>query len=350
MIVTAKRGHLLSSLFTFSYRSPVRADRLVAIVLLLQAHGQRTAAQLAEALEASPRTIRRDLLALSAAGVPVYAQPGRGGGWALLGGHRLDLTGLTANEARALVLALAGAPGHEGVEAAVRKVVAALPAPLRDQAAATRASTHVDPSGWRRTRSLHDQGDGSGGPEELRRLRQAIEVSVQVNLCYAKVGAEASWRRVHPLGLVAKRGTWYLVGRSHKGLRTYRVSRVEAVELTDDPVSWPEGFDLPTTWEALERDFKARMPTADLAVELLVDPVAWPRLGFELGGWWDVVDQGPAPDGRRRVEVKLPGVPYAAAKLATFADAVEVLSPPKVRAELAALGRRLTARYSDPAG
>ena len=98
----------------------MRADRLVAIVLLLQVHGQRTAGQLAAALETSERSIRRDLDALSGAGVPVYARRGRGGGWSLLGGHRIDLTGLTTGEARALVLAAVGAPGQDGVDAALR--------------------------------------------------------------------------------------------------------------------------------------------------------------------------------------------------------------------------------------
>ena len=82
----------------------MRADRLVATLLLLQARGRVTAAEVAKELEVSLRTARRDLEALSVAGIPVYSQTGRGGGWSLVGGARTDLSGLTAAEARALFL------------------------------------------------------------------------------------------------------------------------------------------------------------------------------------------------------------------------------------------------------
>lgn len=327
----------------------MRADRLVAIVLLLQVHGQRTAAQLAEALDASQRTIRRDLDALSGAGVPVYAQRGRGGGWALLGGHRIDLTGLTAGEASSLVLAALGAPGQQGVDAALRKVLAALPAPLRDQVAAARKSIHVDGTGWGR----HADPESSGGPDEkvtvtLGRLRQALDYSVRVDLCYVRPGAAPSWRRVNPHGLVVKRGTWYLLAAAPSGLRTYRVSRVEAIELTAEAFSLPDGFDLPAAWESMQRDLAARLPPADVAVELLVDPQVWPRLSGGLGGWWDLVELGVEVDGRRRTQVRVASAARAAAELVGFGDSVEVLSPSEVRQELATLGRRLVTRYSDP--
>jgi len=237
----------------------VRADRLVAIVLLLQVHGQRTAGQLAGALEASERTIRRDLDALSGAGVPVYAQRGRGGGWALLSGHRIDLSGLTAGEARSLVLAAAGAPGQEGVDAALRKVLAALPAAVRDQVTAARASTHIDGTGWSRRPDLERSEDSRSGVI-LGRLRQSLDRGVQVDLSYARPGAGSSWRRVHPHGLVVKRGTWYRVATAPSGLRIYRVSRVEAIEPTDEPASQPEGFNLRATWEALQRTSRRDCP------------------------------------------------------------------------------------------
>jgi predicted DNA-binding transcriptional regulator YafY len=324
----------------------VRADRLVAIVLLLQIHGQRTVGQLAEALEASERTIRRDLDALSGAGVPLYAQRGRGGGWALIGGHRIDLSGLTAGEARSLVLAAAGVPDQEGVEAALRKVLAALPPAVRDRVAAARARVHVDPTGWGRP-SVGTPGevDDADAERNLGRIRQALELGVQVDLCYTRPGTAPSWRRVHPCGLVVKNGTWYLVGIASSGLRTYKVSRVEAVELAAEPATTPDGFDLQAMWEASQREFEALRPPAEVTVELLVEPGEWPRLSVVLGTWWDLVDLGTEVDGRRRGLVTMVDATCAAAELAGFGDRIEVRSPPEVRKQLAALGRRLVTRY-----
>ncbi|MHB1783030.1 MAG: helix-turn-helix transcriptional regulator [Acidimicrobiales bacterium] len=323
----------------------MRADRLVAIVLLLQTHGQRTAGQLAEELETSERTIRRDLEALSGAGVPVYAQRGRGGGWALVGGHRIDLSGLTSTEARSLVLAATGVPGQDDVDAALRKVLAALPAVLRDQVAAARAQVHVDRIGWGPGAAAGDDRDSEG---TLGWLREALERGVQVDLCYARPGQEPSWRRVHPHGLVVKGGTWYLVGTAPSGLRTYRVSRVEALEVTDEPASTPAGFDLHATWEAIQHEFATLRPSAEVTVELLVEAAAWARLSAGLGAWWDLADLGVETDDRRRVRLRVPTAAHAAAELVGFGDSVEVRSPPEVRTHLATLGRRLVARYSTP--
>jgi predicted DNA-binding transcriptional regulator YafY len=319
---------------------------MVAIVLLLQVHGQRTARQLAEALETSERTIRRDLDALSGAGVPVYAQRGRGGGWALLGGHRIDLSGLTAGEARSLVLAATGAPDQDGVDAALRKVLAALPATLRDQVTAARASVHVDRSGWGRPDPERSQSDDRHAAATLDALRHALNQAVQVDLCYAKPGERASWRRVHPHGLVVKGGVWYLVATAASGLRTYRVSRVEAIEPSSEAAVAPDGFDLQATWGALQRDFATLRPSAEITVELLVEPWAWPRLSGRLGAWWDLVDFGVEVDGRRRAQLGVASAAHAAAELVGFADSVEVRSPPEVREQLAALGQRLINRYS----
>lgn len=325
----------------------MRADRLVAIVLLLQLHGQRTVGQLAEELEASERTIRRDLEALSLAGVPVYAQRGRGGGWSLVGGHRIDLSGLTAGEARSLVLAASGVPGQEDVDVAVRKVLAALPSVIRDQVAVARARVHVDPTGWgSRPGSGRIQGEGTSAKPTLGRLRDALDLGVQLDLLYARPGQASSWRRMHPHGLVVKNGTWYLVATAPSGLRTYRVSRIEAIELTAEPTSTPDGFDLRSTWETLQRAFADLRPPAGVTVELLVEARVWARLSAGLGAWWDLVDLGVAPDGRRQVQVNLPSAARAAAELLGFGDGVEVRSPLEVRAELATLGRRLVARYS----
>ncbi len=317
----------------------MRADRLVAIVLLLQSHGQRTVAQLAETLGASERTIRRDLDSLCTAGVPVYPQRGRGGGWALLAGHRIDLSGLTAAEARSLVLAASGAPGQEGVDSALRKVLAALPATIRDQVLSARHRVHVDPTAWGPAR-------GEGAESTLAGLRDALERSLVVDLCYAKPGSDASWRRVHPLGLVVKHGTWYLLGLGPTGPRTYRVSRIQTLELTSEPSRTPADFDLAATWGESQRAFDALRPSAEVTVEVLVDAGAWPRLSGRLCAWWDLADLGVACDGRRKALLRICSPRQAAMELVCFDGAVEVLNPPEVRAELAALGRRLVECYT----
>ena len=318
----------------------MRADRLVAILLLLQTHGQLTAADLAERLETSERTIRRDLDALGASGVPVYAQRGRGGGWALLGGHRLNLSGLTAAEAEALFLVagperLAGLGVGPGVTSALRKLLAALPAPLRDHATAAHAAVHVDPSRW---------GQRPEPPRHLDTLRQAVVAGVQVDLAYAKPRQPSATRRVHPFGLVSKGGTWYLIAGTSAGLRTFRVSRVRGVDVTADPVERPEDFDLAEAWEAVVA--RLPRPTEGVVVELRADPKIEGWLRASLGQWAHLTSLGrPAPGGREAFEATFPNPAAAAANLAVFGQGVEAVSPPEVREELARLGRDLLARY-----
>jgi predicted DNA-binding transcriptional regulator YafY len=317
----------------------VRADRLVSIVLLLQAHGQQTAAQLAERLETSERTIRRDLDSLSGAGVPVYAQRGRGGGWALLGGHRLNLSGLTAEEAQALFLvagphALSGSGVAPGVRSALRKLLAALPEQVRDRADAARSAVIVDPAGW---------GRRADDPAHLDVLREAVVAGMQVDITYAKPGQEPAERRIHPYGLVQKRGTWYLLAGSAGGLRTFRLSRVMAVAPTEAPVERPDDFDLTDAWETVQSGFADRM--SGVTVELRVEPAARRLVAAVLRGW-TVVDESSAGGGQAGIiSVAFPHAGAAAHELARFGGAVEVLSPPEVRSELARIAGDLTALY-----
>ena len=322
----------------------MRADRLVAILLLLQTHGQLTAANLAERLETSERTVRRDLDALSAAGVPVYAQRGRGGGWALLGGHKLNLSGLTAPEAEALFLVagperLAELGVEPGVRSALRKLLAALPEPLRDHAAAAHTAVHVDPVRWGRTAEQR--------PRHLDALRAAVVAGRQVDLTYAKRGDPPSERRVHPFGLVAKGGTWYLIAGTVAGLRTFRVSRVRAVAQTTEPIERPEDFDLADAWEAVVEQFPRQLES--IAIEMRVAAEVMPQLWAGVGGWARITRSG-APDahGWTPCHGTFPSVAAAAGHLAGFGANVEVLSPPEVRDELARIGRELAAAYRGP--
>ncbi len=221
----------------------MRADRLISVLMLMQTRGQVTAAEVAEELEVSTRTARRDLEALAMSGVPIYSQAGRGGGWKLIGGAKTDLTGLSSDEARALFLALG--PESESnpvLDAALRKLMVALPERFRDDAAAATTAIRIDPTGW-----------GQIGPAQrapfVDLLSKAVIAGRQVNMRYATPGNEVSERIVHPLGLVTKRGVWYLVANTDKGLRTFRLSRVKDAVLLDDPVERPDDFDLDATWK-----------------------------------------------------------------------------------------------------
>ena len=197
----------------------MRADRLVATLLILQARGRVTAAELAVELEVSERTARRDLGALAMAGMPVYSPAGRNGGWSLVGGARTDLSGLTAAEARALFL-VAGPSSAvtPAAKAALRKLVQALPETFRAEAEAAASAVVLDPARWGATTAAR--------PRHLDVLQQAVVDGVQVRLGYADRERNETERTVHPLGLVAKSSVWYLVADTDAGLRTFRVGRV----------------------------------------------------------------------------------------------------------------------------
>ena len=315
----------------------MRADRLVATLLLLQARGQVTAAEVAEELEISERTARRDLEALGTAGLPIYSVQGRGGGWRLAGGGRTDLSGLSAAEARALFL-VAGpsSTATPDVRAALRKLVRALPEGFRAQAEAASSALLVDPRQW-------DQaGSERPPPPHLDALQDAVIDGVQVVLGYVARDGASTERTVHPLGLASKGPVWYLVAGTDRGQRTFRVDRVSSVERTTEPVVRPEGFDLATAWsEITDTVDELRLP---LRVRALVasDAVGVLRMMFGRR----VRIGPPTDDGRVEVEVRGHHVPALAGELAGLGRRVEVLEPPEVRDRLAEIAAELVELYS----
>ena len=316
----------------------MRADRLVATLLFLQSRGRVTATEVAEELEVSIRTARRDLEALSIAGIPVYSQAGRGGGWSLIGGARTDLSGLTAAEARTLFL-IAGPSSAVTPEAkaALRKLVQALPETFRAEAEKAAAAIVLDPARW---------GDTAPPPPpHLEALQQAVVQGVQVRLGYSDRTRAMSERTVHPLGLVAKGNVWYLVADTEAGMRTFRVWRVQSVELTDEPVRRPPGFDLAETWQGVVAAMDERR--AAMRVSALADPsiVGWMRGHFGTRLTMGEV----TADGRVALEIGFGATEHAAAEIAGYSWGLEVTDPPEVRDELAAIGARLVERYAAPA-
>ena len=188
----------------------MRADRLVATLLVLQARGRVTAAEVADELEVSVKTARRDLEALAMAGIPVYSQAGKGGGWSLIGGARTDLSGLTAAEARTLfMVAGPSSTATPEAKAALRKLVQALPETFRADAEAAASAVVLDPAGW--------GGSTAPRPPHLDDLQRAVVEGRQVRLGYADRTRSETERIVHPLGLVEKGMVWYLIADTANG-------------------------------------------------------------------------------------------------------------------------------------
>ena len=317
----------------------MRADRLVATLLLLQSRERVTAAEVAAELEVSERTARRDLEALSIAGIPVYPQPGRGGGWALLGGARTDLSGLKADEVRALfTVAGPAAAATPELKAALRKLIRALPEPFRAGAETVASSVVVDPGGWGRRRQPYR-------PPMLDSLQEALAAGEQVRIDYADRTGKATTRTVHPLGLAMKGTVWYLVAGTDAGLRTFRIGRVRSVERTGESVVRPADFDLDATWREIVANVDAmRTP---YRVEALVDLDILPILRWLFEGQLTEADPQPTDCPRGWLAITIGGhhVDQVAGQLAGFGARVVVTGPPEARAHLARLGHELAATY-----
>ena len=314
----------------------MRADRLVAVLLLMQARGQVTAAEVSSELEVSVATARRDLEALSTAGVPVRSQPGRGGGWSLVGGARTDLTGLTATEARALFL-LAGlaTPRTPAARSALRKLVRALPETFRADAEAAAGAVVVDPTRW-------GEGDRAR-PELVDVLQDAVVRRREVMLEYEGRSHQHTQRLVDPWGLVDKDGVWYLVAGTAKGQRTFRVDRIAEASLTGNAADRPDDLELSRAWEQVVDEVEQRRSLTSATVVIAARHL--PVLRSQFGRHCEPLET--LDDGRICVRVAA-HMPVAIAEtLAGWGAAVEVLEPESVRAQLARLGSELVGRYGD---
>jgi predicted DNA-binding transcriptional regulator YafY len=223
----------------------MKADRLMSVLLLLQARGQVTERELAEQLEVSQRTIHRDLEALSAARIPVSAVRGAQGGWQLEKGWRTHVPSLDEAELRALLMAQPRVVGNPrmaaAAQSAMNKLMAAMPESMKAQAAHMQQRLHVDPTGWR----------GTGEDVSMLALvQEAVARDRKLTFEYTKADGEESSRTVDPLGLVSKGLSWYMVARTAKGMRTFRVSRMRKVTVLAVQFERPARFDLAEHWKA----------------------------------------------------------------------------------------------------
>ncbi|HEX5047811.1 MAG TPA: YafY family protein, partial [Gammaproteobacteria bacterium] len=250
----------------------MRADRLLSILLLLQANGRMTASTLAKRLEVSERTILRDMDALSGAGVPVTAERGAGGGWRLIDGYQTKLTGLTATEIQTLFLGrppkvLADLGLKEAAEGAWIKLQAALPSEVRAQAEFVRQRILIDPRGWR------DSGESIAC---LPMVLEALWRGRQLRFVYER-SSDGGERLVTPLGLVARASAWYLVADKGDQRRTYRVSRIREAAVLDAPCARPAGFDLASHWERASSEFREKLPRQDATFLASAEVMPWIR-------------------------------------------------------------------------
>jgi len=323
----------------------MRASRLLSLLLLLQNRSRMTAAALAEELEVSVRTIHRDVESLASAGVPIYADRGRYGGYQLVDGYRTRLTGLTTDEADSLFLAGAPGPAAElglggALAAAQLKLTAALPAELRDRASRVGERFHLDAPGWFR--------DTDETPY-LAAIAEAVWECTRVRVRYRRWGNDEVHRELDPLGLVLKAGVWYLAAlpAGRDAARTYRVSRVLELESTGERFSRPEAFDLAQYWQLRSEDLRERLWKGTATVRL--SPSGAHRLPLLLGS----VESRAAresegePDAQGWVVVVLPieSMPHAESTLLRLGAEAEVIEPVELRERMAQTARAMTARY-----
>jgi predicted DNA-binding transcriptional regulator YafY len=310
----------------------MRADRLLSILLLLQAHGRMSAGDLAERLEVSRRTVCRDLDALSGAGVPVVTDRGPNGGAYLLGGYRTDLTGLTEPELEALLAFGGQGPAADlglgaQLDQASRKLAVAA-GPSRGSRLQERVL--VDGDRWFRTAPVSPH---------LARVQDALWSDRRLRLRYRRGLDRVVDRVVEPYGLVCKAGTWYLLAGVGGEPRVYRVSRIEDAQLTDEAFERPAGFDLRAAWAARVGSFTSAAPSGRVSVTVRVEPEVSGQFARLVG------DQIVGRPGEGLAVLDFPACDSAVSLLVAFGGSVEVLDPPDVRERMAKIGRELSGLY-----
>ncbi len=320
------------------------ASRLLSILMLLQTRGGMTAPELAKEFEVSIRTIFRDIDQLSAAGVPVYAERGRAGGFKLVDGYRTKLTGMTQSEAEALFLA--GLPGPaaelglaELLATARLKLMAALPAGIQPGAERIAARFHLDPTGW-----FRDAEQTSLLPE----IARAVWNERYLRIRYRSSG-ETYGRKLGPLGLVLKGGIWYLVAESGKAVRTYRASAIVEAEALDEPYTRPKRFDLAAHWTKAALEYEAGVYRESARVRL--SPKGRARLallGPQVLAAVKANASAPDNDGWIGCTIPLESAEHGVRELMRLGEEVEVLAPASLRVLMARTAARIANLHAPP--
>lgn len=300
----------------------MRADRLLSTLLLLQAHGRLSGRELADRLEVSARTVHRDMEALSAAGVPVFALRGARGGWRLDDAWSTQVPALDEAELRALLMAQPRVIGDTrlaaAAERAMAKLMAALPVPLRARAALMRQRLYVDTTAWR------------GSTENVAMLpivQEAVAHDRKLKMKYHKAGSKVEERVVDPLGLVAKGSTWYMVANTPKGLRTFRVSRIEKAAILNAPVRRPADFDLAIFWKATTAEFQQGWRRYEATLRLEPNAASWVSTCRMVCAAAKQADS----DGWLRLKISFENEEEACFVVMGLGARVEVLEPAELR-------------------
>jgi predicted DNA-binding transcriptional regulator YafY len=320
----------------------MRADRLVSLVLLLRQRGRLSAATLARELEVSTRTVLRDIEALSAAGVPVYAERGRNGGFALLPGFRTELTGLNHDEALALLVAGLGRGEqvfglNAALASAMRKVVDAMPEGHQVSASDAAQRVLIEPE----TDLLSRRLVAEDVPEAIvAEIRRAVFAGNKLRIDYAASGQAAKWRTVDPIGLVTVRNRAYLLATRSGADRTYRLSRVRAAEALAEPAQRPDRVDLERLWR--ERSARFRTGGDQMVVQARINPRRREEL---VSTALAVLAEETDPDGWLRMEVTFQDSRHAEWALWQLANGAEALAPESLRAALHDRAAAVAVRY-----
>jgi predicted DNA-binding transcriptional regulator YafY len=324
------------------------ASRLLTILMRLQTRGGMTATELAAEFEVSVRTIHRDFDQLSAAGIPVYADRGRNGGFRLRDGFRTTLTGLTEQEAEALFLTGLPGPaeqlGLEGILSSTRlKLMAALPANLQHGAERIADRFHLDPAGWFKGADLHPS---------LRVVAAAVWGDRLLKLRYrSSYGNSPTVRTLAPLGLVLKGGVWYLIAQSGTSIRTFRAARIYDAKLCSGRFQRPKGFKLAAHWEMAARDYEASVYREHAVVRLspkglelldllgphVVAAAAKTSRNLDRAGW-------------ARCTIPIESLEYGVRELMRLGTDVTVLGPPPLRSLMAATAARIVCIHTKEGG
>jgi predicted DNA-binding transcriptional regulator YafY len=325
----------------------MRADRLLAILMLLQTRGCITARWLAKELEVSERTIYRDIEALSIAGIPVYAERGPGGGCRLLESYRTDLTGLKESEVQAMLLLslymlripapLADLGVSQELKAALLKLSAALPASQRQEGERVRQRMYLDSTAW--------YGDDNRLPH-LQVIHKAVWEDRRLSIAYRPRFGTLVERQVDPYGLVAKSNIWYLAAAREGNVRVYQISRIARADLCQDSFERPAGFDLETFWADWSAAVERARPFYTVVVR--VAPELAPELPQFFGdeGRERIVEAGAAdPDGRVRLTLTFESFEAARERILGFGRAVEVLEPEPLRKSVVDFAQQIINLY-----
>ncbi|MFJ6434780.1 helix-turn-helix transcriptional regulator [Streptomyces sp. NPDC091416] len=325
----------------------MRAARLIRMVLLLQSRPAMTAAQLAQELQVSERTVTRDAQALSEAGIPVYAERGRAGGYRLVGGYRTGLTGLARDEAEALFLS--GLPAAlremglaDAASAARLKVSAALLPSLRDASAGAARRFHLDAPGWYQEPAT---------PELLPAVAEAVWDDRTVRAHYRRAGRETEVvRELAPYGLVLKAGVWYLCARAEDDFRVYRIDRFTAVTVSDTRFVRDEDFDLPAFWDARAAQFARSLLRTEVTLRLSEAGVRrLPHAVDRIAARDALAGAGaPGTDGWVTVTVPVESLDVAFGQLLALGPELEVLEPAALRDRFSAAAEALHGLYVRP--